>query len=673
MKNFLRIPALALSVALGFTACAGAASGAAGSADSAAEATPAPTASPTAETASAAAVTDADRLALLADYRQDNTALAFNNSAWQYDADNNVYYQIGVAYCTSPETTDYETLGIYVPGSYLTGTANGDGTYTCTVNAAGAAGGYTAANAPIVFPVNTPGYASQAAPTSYSYDGLADYLNAGMIYVYAGMRGRANGYDSNNALTYSAGAPWGVTDLKAAVRYIRYNAAALPGSTSNLFTFGMSGGGAQSALMGATGDSTLYFNYLTSIGAAMTDADGAYLSDAVSGSMCWCPITSLDYADEAYEWNMGQYMTADTRADGTFTKALSDDLAKAYAAYINQLGLTDADGNALTLTESTTGIYAAGSYYDYLLSVVNTSLNNFLSDTTFPYTPSNAFNASGNFGGGGTDASADAATSQIAAQAGSTGSAAGSGLPSGSLQDGGIPSGSRPEGMGGMGGMMGDSASTDTTTYNTVQEYIDSLNADGTWIQYDAASNTATVTSMADFITHCKTATKSVTAFDALDRSAGENDLFGNDESDSLHFDTVLAGLLAANKTAYAAYSDWNDSYVADTAADLTATDKLGTSLETRMAMYNPMYYLSGAYEGYGTSNVAAHWRIRTGIDQGDTALTVETNLALALQQYTGVSDVDFATVWGLKHTMAERTGDSTANFISWVADCVSA
>ena len=49
------------------------------------------------------------------------------------------------------------------------------------------------------------------------------------------------------------------------------------------------------------------------------------------------------------------------------------------------------------------------------------------------------------------------------------------------------------------------------------------------------------------------------------------------------------------------------------------------------------------------------------------------TNLALALQQYTGVSDVDFATVWGLKHTMAERTGDSTANFISWVADCVSA
>jgi hypothetical protein len=31
-------------------------------------------------------------------------------------------------------------------------------------------------------------------------------------------------------------------------------------------------------------------------------------------------------------------------------------------------------------------VYQAGSYYDYILSVAETSLNNFLSDTTFPYT-----------------------------------------------------------------------------------------------------------------------------------------------------------------------------------------------------------------------------------------------------------------------------------------------
>jgi hypothetical protein len=65
--------------------------------------------------------------------------------------------------------------------------------------------------------------------------------------------------------------------------------------------------------------------------------------------------------------------------------------------------------------------------------------------------------------------------------------------------------------------------------------------------------------------------------------------------------------------------------------------------------MYNPMYYFSSYYDGYKTSSVAPHWRIRTGIMQGDTANTVEINLALALQNY-GISNVDFAIVWGLDH-----------------------
>ena len=88
--------------------------------------------------------------------------------------------------------------------------------------------------------------------------------------------------------------------------------------------------------------------------------------------------------------------------------------------------------------------------------------------------------------------------------------------------------------------------------------------------------------------------------------------------------------------------------------------------------MYNPMYYLLQYYAGYKTSTVAPHWRIRTGIDQGDTASTVEVNLALALEKYSGVKDVDFATVWAQGHTMAERTGNSTDNFIAWVNQAAS-
>jgi hypothetical protein len=55
---------------------------------------------------------------------------------------------------------------------------------------------------------------------------------------------------------------------------------------------------------------------------------------------------------------------------------------------------------------------------------------------------------------------------------------------------------------------------------------------------------------------------------------------------------------------------------------------------------------------------------------QGDTANTTEINILLALQNY-GIRDVDFATVWAEAHTMAERTGDSTTNFISWVESVV--
>ncbi|MCB6367514.1 esterase, partial [Intestinibacillus massiliensis] len=162
----------------------------------------------------------------------------------------------------------------------------------------------------------------------------------------------------------------GVTDLKAAVRYYRYNNDSLPGDTDRIFTFGHSGGGAQSALMGATGDSELYNEYLVSIGAAMFDEDGNSLSDAICGAMCWCPITSLDYADAAYEWNMGQYSTEGTRAENTWTSALSQDLAESYAAYINDLQLADEEGEILKLEKSADGIYTSGSYYNYLLSVV---------------------------------------------------------------------------------------------------------------------------------------------------------------------------------------------------------------------------------------------------------------------------------------------------------------
>lgn len=566
---------------------------------------------------------------------------------WQYDGENDVYWQTGIVYCGNPADETYENLGIYVPGAYMSGTENEDGTYTCRINASGTVGGYTAETAPIVIPVDTPGYAAMAAPTGY-VSSTSSYTDAGFVYVYAGCRGR------------EAGAPAGVTDLKAAIRYIRYNEGSVPGSMDRIFSFGMSGGGAQSALLGATGDSELYTPYLEAIGAV------SGVSDAVAGSMCWCPITNLDYASEAYEWNLGV-----TRTDlAEEMQELSDGMAEQFALYINELGLTDENGNTLTLTASDEGIYQAGSYYEYLKAVIETSLNNFLQDTAFPYEASAG--GKGDFGGlGGADDLGD--LKDLGDRPLIDGPEGAAGGPGESPKD--MENRGGKDGFGDFDGTkeVGDQDDdyyardgierNETTggislsgTYETAEDYIDALNAETTWVTYDADTNTAAITSIADFVSALKKASKDLGAFDALDESQGENILFGDGDGEGDHFDAVMAELLA------------DSDYGAEYAGDMERTDALGVSVTDRVNMYNPLYYLCDYYEGAGTSNVASYWRIRTGINQSDTALTTEVNLALALRNYG--ADVDFETVWGQAHVKAERTGDSTENFIAWVNEC---
>jgi hypothetical protein len=72
---------------------------------------------------------------------------------------------------------------------------------------------------------------------------------------------------------------------------------------------------------------------------------------------------------------------------------------------------------------------------------------------------------------------------------------------------------------------------------------------------------------------------------------------------------------------------------------------------------------------------VATFWRIRSGINQSDTPLNTEINLALALKNDASVKDIDFATIWGQAHVLAEDFGEanSTANFIAWVQKCTAA
>ena len=558
-------------------------------------------------------------------------------SKWEYNADDNVYYQIGISYCETPADSSYETLAVFVPGDYFSGTENGDGTYTCEINPDASVNGYSAKTAPIVMPIETPGYTAQAALTSYT--SLTEYMEAGLVYVHAGCRGR------------DAGAPAGVADLKAAIRYLRYTDEDTPGDAERIFVFGMSGGGAQSAVVGASGDSDLYTPYLEQIGAVQG------VSDAVYGSMDWCPITNLDSADEAYEWMMGVTRSGLSEDE----QAISDAMAAAFAEYINNLGIKDEKGSVLTLEESAEGIYQSGSYYDYIVAVIEESLNHFLEDTEFPYDSSAS---TGNDGGPG--------------GMGGFGRPEGNGFGGFGGTDGETDGEREFRGMDGNGGFGGtgdgsyeenDNISrTDTSngitisgTYETVEDYIDALNANGTWVTYDAESNTASITGIEDFVTAFKSTSKNLGAFDQLDAGQGENVLFGYGDGNGAHFDAVLAEIL----------NDLGNDYASDFASDLQKTDALGYTAEQRLNMYTPLYYLLDSEEGYGTSTPAKYWRIRTGIAQSDTSLTTEVNLALALENYSGVESVDFATVWGQQHVKAERTGNSTANFIEWVNGCM--
>ncbi|WP_399881289.1 subtype B tannase [Streptomyces sp. BBFR51] len=156
-------------------------------------------------------------------------------------------------------------------------------------------------------------------------------LAAGYVVVEPGARGRTL-VDADGE--YYGVAPAAIVDLKAAVRYLRHNEGRIPGDTDRIVATGVSAGGALTALLGATGDSPRYEPYLRALGAA--DA-----SDAVLAAAPYCPITDLEHADMAYEWNWG----SSPLADGTSVdRSLSRELRSLFADYQASLRLDGGRG-----------------------------------------------------------------------------------------------------------------------------------------------------------------------------------------------------------------------------------------------------------------------------------------------------------------------------------------
>ncbi len=207
---------------------------------------------------------------------------------------------------------------------------------------------------------------------SSTTDNIGVAIDRGYVVVTYGCRGRNDAPTDGQYLGHS---PATMTDTKAVIRYLRYNADLLPaGDPEKIVISGTSGGGALSTVIAASGNSSDYYQSLYEVGAAgvTKNADGTYAStidDDVFATIAYCPINDLGHACAAYEWTFN-----DTRktmyAEGTmdYTKqtgmdgktaewpnatqekvmAASEALKADYAEYVNSLGLKLEDGTALT-------------------------------------------------------------------------------------------------------------------------------------------------------------------------------------------------------------------------------------------------------------------------------------------------------------------------------------
>ena len=195
-----------------------------------------------------------------------------------------------------------------------------------------------------------------------------------------------------------------------------------------------------------------------------------------------------------------------------------------------------------------------------------------------------------------------------------------------------------------------------TGFYLDKERYLRRLNDELSWIKYDISNNRYVIRSVEDFVRLMKQATKPLGAFDAPDRSRSENILFGDGNGKGNHFDKYTAKIFK------------DSSLGREYAIDLKKQDALGNSVQDRLNMYTPLYFIMPSFEGYRTAKTAPYWRIRSGINRTDTALTTEINLALALANYPTVSKVDFKVLWNNRQAKAEENfQDSETAFIRWV------
>ena len=426
-----------------------------------------------------------------------------NGQTVQYRAFENI------PYVKNPVEADYQTINIYIPEAYFHG---------------GSINGYTADTAPIFLPNKIGGYMPAKAGTpgqkgrggeDKGADAMQIALSRGLVVASPGARGRTSP---------TGKAPAAIIDLKATVRYLKANDKTMAGDARKIISNGTSAGGALSVLLGASANQRDYAGRLKKLGAAEAD-------DSIFAVSAYCPISILDHADAAYEWQfhgvndyqkmnitMLDYNVERKLVKGTLTEAekqLSGSLKPQFAPYLNSLKLKNAQGKPLTLDKN-----GNGSFKDHIAALL-------------------------------------AQSAQTALDAGK-----------------------------------------DLSEHN--------------WLTVSKGKVTAV-----DFDKYAAAAGRQKTppAFDGVDLSTGENQLFGSQTQDKRHF------------TAFAAQH--------------STVKGAGKADAQTVKMMSPMPYIA--------HTPTQHWRIRVGTKDRDTSLAVSAILAAKLQN-SGKS-VDYALPWDVPHS----------------------
>ena len=196
-------------------------------------------------------------------------------------------------------------------------------------------------------------------------------LTEGWVVVEPGMRGSnctAGTIGEDDYYNYGK-LPYPLVDLKAAIRYLRYdnNSSLIPGNEDLIFAAGTSSGGDATVMLGSSGDSPLFDPYLEEMGAAPT-------SDVVFAAAPSCPVMTRQWADQAIAWERwGVISDDDTDAD-----EINKLFANAFADYQDSLGLTAeiAVDGSIAVGDTLT----SDNYADYLMDYVKQSAIRYLNN-----------------------------------------------------------------------------------------------------------------------------------------------------------------------------------------------------------------------------------------------------------------------------------------------------